>query len=51
MVRNGNNVLICIRYEMAMVRNGYGMKMIDFHYGTKWQVRNDYNSYQAMKFG
>ena len=28
MVRNGNNVSICIWYEMAMVQNGYG---------TKWQ--------------
>ena len=28
MVRNGNNVSICIWYEMALVRNGYGTKMI-----------------------
>jgi hypothetical protein len=28
MVRNGNNVSICIWYEMVMVQNGYG---------TKWQ--------------
>jgi hypothetical protein len=28
MVRNANNVSICIWYEMAMVRNGYGTKMI-----------------------
>jgi hypothetical protein len=38
MVRNGNNVSICIWYEMAMVRNGYGTKWQwyekDFHYGT-----------------
>ena len=31
-------------YEMVMVRNGNGTKWLwhenDFHYGTKWQVRN-----------
>ena len=40
MVRNGNNVSICIWYEMVMVRNGNGTKWLwyenDFHYGTKW---------------
>jgi hypothetical protein len=78
MVRNCNNVSICIWYEivimyrsaygtvnghllyrsaygtkcqwyeMVMVRNGNGTKWLwyenDFHYGTKWQVRNDCNS-------
>jgi hypothetical protein len=38
MVRNGNNVSICIWYEKAMVRNGYGTKMIFT------MVRNDCNS-------
>jgi hypothetical protein len=50
MVRNGNNVSICIWYEMVMVRNGNGTKWLwyenDFHYGTKWQVhvRNGYGT-------
>ena len=43
MVRNGNNVSICIWYEMAMVRIGYGTKwqwyemvMVRNGNGTKW---------------
>jgi hypothetical protein len=65
MVRNGDNVSICIWYEMVimyrsaygtkwqwyemvMVRNGNGTKWLwyekDFHYGTKWQVRNGYGT-------
>ena len=35
-------------YEMVMVRNGNGAKWLwyenDFHYGTKWQVRNGYGT-------
>ena len=35
-------------YEMVMVRNGNGTKWLwyenDFHYGTKWQVRNGYGT-------
>ena len=50
MVRNGHNVSICIWYEMViMYRSAYGTKWLwyenDFHYGTKWQVRNDCNSW------
>jgi hypothetical protein len=57
MVRNGNNVSICIWYEMAMVRNGYGTKII-FTMVRKsfslWyemvMVRNHYNSLQLEIF-
>jgi hypothetical protein len=48
MVRNANNVSICIWYEMAMVRNGYGTKMIfTMVQNGRYEmvmVRNDYNS-------
>ena len=52
MVRNGNGTK-WLWYEMAMVRNvmvrnGNGTKWLwyenDFHYGTKWQVRNGYGT-------
>ena len=49
MVRNGNNVSICIWYEMAMVRNGYGTKMnftmVRNGRDEMVMVRNDYNSF------
>ena len=48
MIRNGNSVSICIWYEMAMVRNGYGTKMIfTMVRNGKYEmvmVRNDCNS-------
>jgi hypothetical protein len=49
MLRNGNNVSIYIWYEMAMVRNGYGTKMIfTMVRNGRYEmvmVRNDCNSY------
>jgi hypothetical protein len=45
MVRNGNNVSICIWYQMAMVRNGYGTKMFFT------MVRNDCNSFSQSTRG
>jgi hypothetical protein len=43
------NVSICIWYEMViMYRSAYGTKWLwyenDFHYDTKWQVRNGYGT-------
>jgi hypothetical protein len=50
MVRNGNNVSICIWYEMALVRNGYGTKMFfTMVRNGRYEmvmVRNDCNSFR-----
>ena len=45
MVQNGNNVSICIWYEMAMVRNGYGTK---WQWYEKFMVRNGFSLWYEM---